>query len=148
MKYIIVFFLFLIPIIGNSKKKIEIPTNKKDSVNVSSSQLGCVKETRLGLHPSSSKIRQDQFLPDSITKSSLYIYIEKWMREELSIDEKTNNSKFPEIIINNQRSYLKDINDLEYIQMKKITLLSGNDPSKVAIYGARAIYGIIIIETE
>lgn len=137
----------LIPLIGNCKKGIETPTSSKDSVKTSYSLQESVKKPRLGLHPSSSKIRQDQLLPDSIIKSSLYIYVEKRMREELGINENTNDSEFPIIYIDDRISFLKDINDLECSQAKKITILSKND-TLIALYGTRALYGMIKIETK
>ena len=137
----------LIPLIGNCKKGIETPTKSTDPVKTSYPQQESVKKTRLGLHPSSSKIRQDQLLPDSVFKSSLYIYVEKRMREELGINENTNNSEFPIIHIDDKISFLKDINELEYSQAKKITILSKDD-TPTALYGASALYGIIIIETK
>ena len=139
--------MILIPLIGNCKKGIENPTNNKDSVKTSYSLQESNKKPRLELHPSSSIIRQDELLPDSIIKSSLYIYIEKRMRGELGINENTNTSKFPIVYIDDHISFLKDINELEYSQAKKITILSQNDTS-IALYGTRALYGIIIIETK
>ncbi len=137
----------LIPLIGNCKKGIENPTNNKDSVKTSYSLQESVKKTRLGLHPSSSKIRQDQLLPDSIIKSSLYIYIEKRMREELGINENTDDSEFPIIYIDDRISFLKDINELKYSQAKTITILSKDD-SPTVLYGTSALHGIIRIETK
>lgn len=137
----------LIPLIGNCKKVIETPTNSKDSVKTIYSLQELVKKTRLGLHPSSAKIRQDQLLPDSIIKSSLYIYIEKRMREELGINENTDDSEFPIIYIDDRISFLKDINELKYSQAKTITILSKDD-SPTVLYGTRALHGIIKIETK
>lgn len=149
MKCIIIFFLTLIPLIGNCKKGIEIPGSRTNSVNTSYAQQDPSKKKRSGLQPSYSIIRQDQLLPDSIIKSSLYVYIEKRMREELGINENTNNSEFPIIHIDDKISFLKDINELEYSQAKKITILSKDDtPTPTALYGASALYGIIIIETK
>lgn len=147
MKSLIMLFFALIPLIGNCKKAIKIPTNNNDSVKVEPSKQEVRKQTRSGLPPSSSKIRQDQFLPESTPKSSLYTYIEKRMREELGIDEKTESTKFPGVIIDNQPSHLKDLNNIEYNQTKKITILGSNDPS-IVLYGARAINGMIIIEMK
>ena len=137
----------LIPLIGNCKKGIETPTSSKDSVKTSYSLQESVKKPRLGLHPSSSKIRQDQLLPDSIIKSSLYIYVEKRMREELGINENTDDSEFPIIYIDDRISFLKDINELKYSQAKTITILSKDD-SPTVLYGTSALHGIIRIETK
>ncbi|QIK53523.1 hypothetical protein G7051_03830 [Dysgonomonas sp. HDW5B] len=147
MKCTVIFFMTLIPLIGNCKKVIETPTNSKDSVKTSYSLQESVKKTRSGLYPSSAKIRQDQLLPDSIIKSSLYIYIEKRMREELGINENTDDSEFPIIYIDNRISFLKDINELKYSQAKTITILSKND-SPTVLYGTSALHGIIRIETK
>ncbi|PXV63295.1 hypothetical protein CLV62_11412 [Dysgonomonas alginatilytica] len=149
MRYLIILFFALIPLIGNCKETIETSTNSKDStLNIESNQLKYHKHSESSLRRNSTVIREDEFLPENTPKSSLYIYIEKRMREELSIDEKTAHSKFPLIVVDNQARYLKDLNNIEYGQTTKITVLSGDIPSTAAIYGTRALNGIILIETK
>lgn len=94
-----------------------------------------------------STVRKDQLLSDTTPKSSLYSYIEKKMREELGIDENTNYFKYPLLLVDNQICFLKEINNKEYNQVKSITVLPANEPSKTALYGANGINGVIIVET-
>ena len=69
------------------------------------------------------------------------------MREELGINENTDDSEFPIIYIDDRISFLKDINELKYSQAKTITILSKDD-SPTVLYGTRALHGIIKIETK
>lgn len=118
---------------------LDIKTHQKEFYN--SLESGTY---RIGM----STIRKDQFLDKDIPKSSLYTFVEKRMREELGIDNKTCCLKYPLFIMDNQICFFKDINNKEYSQTKKITLLAGSEPSTIALYGSSASYGIVIIETE
>lgn len=99
-------------------------------------------------HKGMSGFRKDQFLADSIKKSSLYEYIEERMRTELQMSEQTDYLKYPLLVVDNQIVFLSDINNLEYTQVKKITILASDDISRTALYGTSGANGVIIIDTK
>ena len=62
----------------------------------------------------------DRLLPETHFKSSAYAKVEKLMRKKLGISEKTDPLEMPDLIINDSKCLIEDLNLFEQNDIKKI----------------------------
>lgn len=95
-----------------------------------------------------SSIRVDKFLPENAQKSSLYMEVERRMKEELGIHKGTSHLNFPLLLIDGRPAYLRDLNSYESSEIKSLEILQKEDP-EAGIYGTRGTKaGVIAIQTK
>ncbi|WP_207432568.1 hypothetical protein [Sabulibacter ruber] len=92
-------------------------------------------------------LRIDKFLPENARRSTLYKTLEKRARKELKITPETSHQKYPIVIINHQRAFLKDLNKYETADVSSLQILS-KDNSQHSIYGSLGENGVIVVETK
>lgn len=88
----------------------------------------------------------DRLLPETAPKSELYKEIEKIMRTELGVNEKTSVRAYPRIVIDNREIFLKDLNWIDRKDVESIQVLKDAKPEMAMIYGDMS-YGLILIQT-
>jgi hypothetical protein len=91
-------------------------------------------------------LRIERFLPENAPKSELYKEVEKIMRNELGVSEKTSVRTYPRIIIDDREFFLKDLNWIDRKDIESIQVLKDVKPEMAIIYGDLS-YGLIKIQT-
>jgi len=94
-----------------------------------------------------STVHVDRFCDENKKVSTLYRYVEQRLRNEFGLNERTNSIDFPSIFINDKESYMCDLNDYEYSQIKEITIHAEGAKAS-ALYGIKGKSGVISIELK
>ena len=132
---------------SDSKKVIRIVKTTHKILNLQRNMDDFIESLEPGTYQwGMSTIDLDYFLPDHSRKSSLYKFVEDTIRSEFGIDELSSHMKFPLILINNEKGFMKDLNNYEHKQLKDINLLKG--PKALAIFGLQGEYGVVTIKLK
>lgn len=93
-------------------------------------------------------IQVDEFLPAHVKKTDFYVQAEKRMRRELKLTDSTSHREFPVVFINHKPANIADLNNYSLSQVTKLKIHQPNSTSLSALYGARARYGVVEVETK
>ncbi|MCU4176237.1 hypothetical protein [Carboxylicivirga sp. N1Y90] len=94
-----------------------------------------------------TSIHIDQFLDKDAVVSDFYLQVEKKVKAELNITEKTNHWEFPLIYINNKPAMIADINNIINQEVSSIEVIKPDD-ELIVLYGTRGSNGVVKIETR
>ncbi|MDX1903065.1 MAG: hypothetical protein SFU27_02805 [Thermonemataceae bacterium] len=88
----------------------------------------------------------ERFLPEDSPKSELYQEIEKIIKTEFEVNEKTSVRAYPKILIDHRPVFLKDLNWIARKDVESIQALKEIKPEMTALYGDVS-NGLILIQT-
>lgn len=94
-----------------------------------------------------TSIRIDRFLDRDVAKTDFYKKAEEKMKQELSINDKTNHWDYPLILVNNKPAKISDLNQYNNKEIAKLEVLK-SDNNLTALYGTSGSNGVVLIELK